>query len=418
MERMIYVHVDWQGQPVLAGRLWMRMRKEKPSASFEYDAAWLKRPEKFSLDPALAAAPGPYHTVADQAVFGTIGDSAPDTWGRKLMRRAERIDAKKEGRPARTLVEADFLLQVDDRSRQGALRFSEIPSGPFLAVPDASPVPPLIALPKLLKATERLEKEEDGTADLRLLLAPGSSLGGARPKASILDRNGRLSIAKFPKPDDDYDTVRWEATALALAARAKIPVPSWRLELVNKKPVLILGRFDRNAAGRIPFLSAMSMLGAKDGEQRSYPEIGDCLRRFGANPTEDLRALWRRMVFNILISNTDDHLRNHGFLYEGQRGWRLSPAYDLNPIPSDIKQRILSTAIFEDDAQASMDTAFSVADRFAMTRQEAAGIAREVGKAVSNWREEAKKTGLGAGAQERMESAFEHEDAALVLKGE
>jgi serine/threonine-protein kinase HipA len=256
----------------------------------------------------------------------------------------------------------------------------------------------------------------ESDADLRLLLAPGSSLGGARPKASVRDGGGCLSIAKFPQDGDEVSTVLWEAVALTLAENSNIRVSQWWLETVAKKPVLLLRRFDRDGEKRIPFLSAMSMLGAKDNEQRSYLELADILRQFGAAPKVDMHSLWRRMVFNILISNTDDHLRNHAFLYEGQVGWRLSPAYDLNPMPVDIKPRILSTAIDLDSGVASLELAFSVANYFQLSKKEAVKVAAEVGAAVSNWREVALKVGLKSAEIERMSSAFEHADLKQALK--
>jgi serine/threonine-protein kinase HipA len=210
---------------------------------------------------------------------------------------------------------------------------------------------------------------------LRLLLAPGSSLGGARQKASVRDRDGHLAIAKFPNKGDEVYAVLWEAVALTLAAKAGIPVPEWRLESVADKPVLLLRRFDREQAARVPFLSAMSMLDAKDHEARSYLEFVDILRQHGAAPKEDIHALWRRIVFSILISNTDDHLRNHGFLWVGPAGWRLSPAYDLNPVPIDIKPRILTTAIDLDDGAASLKLALKVASYFELGEGEAHKIA-------------------------------------------
>ena len=197
-------------------------------------------------------------------------------------------------------------------------------------------------------------EDKDTEEDLKLLFAPGSSLGGARPKASVVEKDGQLAIAKFPRKEDEVNTVVWEAVALTLAKKAGITVPDARVETVAGKPVLLLRRFDRDGNRRIPFLSAMSMLGSKDNETRSYMEIVDALRQHGAAPKADMEALWRRVVFNILISNTDDHMRNHGFLYEGPDGWRLSPAYDLNPVPTDIKPRILSTAINEEDTTASL----------------------------------------------------------------
>ena len=301
---------------------------------------------------------------------------------------------------------------VDDEARQGALRFAERAGGPFLREHDALRIPPLLELPRLLSAAERVVAEEDTDEDLRLLFAPGSSLGGARPKASVRLRDGSLAIAKFPRRDDEINAVLWESVALTLAAHAGIAVPAARLEDVAGRPVLVVTRFDRHGARRIPFLSAMSMLGASDHETRSYLELVDALRQHGAAPKEDMETLWRRIVFNVLISNTDDHLRNHAFLYEGPNGWRLSPAYDLNPVPTDIKPRMLATAITEDDNTASVDLAFDVAGYFELGDARAREIASEVGTAVSRWRAEAARHGLTRQDIDRMASAFDHQDLA------
>lgn len=410
MDREAFVYVELGGVPHLVGRLWSRTRKGHETATFEYDASWLENPAKFSLEPALMLGPGPFHTGADMPMFGAIGDSAPDRWGRALMRRMERRRAEREKQTPRTLLEIDYLLQVDDEVRQGALRFSETEGGPFLREPGVTRTPPLIELPALLSAAERVVEDKDSDEDLRLLLAPGSSLGGARPKASVRDRDGHLAIAKFPRRDDEYHTVVWEAVTLSLAASAGLPVPDTRLETVAGKQVLLLRRFDRVGGHRIPFLSAMSMLGAPDNHTRSYLEIVDALRQHGASAKADIQELWRRMVFNILVSNTDDHLRNHGFRYVGDNGWRLSPAYDLNPTPIDIKPRILSTAINEDDGTASLDLALDTAGYFELKDSEAKAIIRDVGAAVSKWRETATGFGLQKKEIERMASAFEHAD--------
>jgi len=276
-------------------------------------------------------------------------------------------------------------------------------------------IPPLVELPQLLSAAQRAVDEKDTDEDLRLLVAPGSSLGGSRPKASVREKNGKLAIAKFPRGDDEISTVVWEAVAFALAQKAGIAVPSGRLEMVANKRVLVLQRFDREGTRRIPFLSAMSMLGSTDNETRSYLEIVDALRQHGAAPKADIQALWRRVVFNILISNTDDHLRNHGFLYQGTEGWRLSPAYDLNPVPADIRPRVLSTAISEDDATASLRLAREVSGYFELDEPRSLAIAKEVGRAVSTWRDEAARHGLAKTEIDRMASAFEHEDLKLAL---
>ncbi|HEB87726.1 MAG TPA: type II toxin-antitoxin system HipA family toxin [Gammaproteobacteria bacterium] len=415
METEVLVYVDIAGTPHLAGRLWARVRKAKESASFEYDPGWLEYVDRFSLEPALALGPGPFHTPSGKPLFGTLGDSAPDRWGRVLMRRAERRRAQGAGETPRTLMEIDYLLMVDDEARQGALRFARREGGPFLADHEAARIPPLIDLPRLLSAAEHVVGDTDSDEDLRLLLAPGSSLGGARPKSSVRDRDGHLAIAKFPHKDDEINAVLWEAVALRLAAKAGIPVPDWRLERVVNKPVLLLRRFDRVQGQRIPFLSAMSMLGASDNESRSYLEFVDALRQYGANAKQDMHALWRRIVFNILISNTDDHLRNHGFLYAGPDGWRLAPAYDLNPVPTDIKPRVLTTAIDLDDGTASLDLAMSVVGYFELAEDDARVIAAEVGQAVAMWREEAVRLGLTSAEIDRMASAFEHEDLKAAL---
>jgi serine/threonine-protein kinase HipA len=417
MDKEVLIYVDLRGAPHLVGRLWARMRKDRESATFEYEKSWLTHPDRFSLEPALTLGPGAFHSPSGKPLFGAIGDSAPDRWGRVLMRRVERRRAERERQAPRTLREIDYLLLVSDEARQGALRFAEKEGEPFLAARGPAQIPPLIQLPRLLSASERVLDDTESEEDLRLLLAPGSSLGGARPKASVRDRDGHLSIAKFPNQGDEYNTVLWEALALTLAAKAGIATPAWRLETAAEKSVLLLRRFDREEGMRLPFLSAMSMLGANDNEPRSYLEFVDALRRHGAAPKEDMRALWRRIVFSIVISNTDDHLRNHGFLYAGAQGWRLAPAYDLNPVPTDIKARVLSTSISLDDGTASLNLAMEVAEYFELDLKAARRIAGEVGRAVASWRAQAAKLSLTKAEIDRMASAFEHEDLRAAQAG-
>jgi serine/threonine-protein kinase HipA len=258
--------------------------------------------------------------------------------------------------------------------------------------------------------------ESESDADLRLLLAPGSSLGGARPKASVRDKDGHLLIAKFPHKGDEINTVLWECVALTLAQDAGITVPKWRLEIVANRPVLLLRRFDREKEMRIPFLSAMSMLNAQDDEARSYMEIADQLSAHGSAKRRDSHMLWRRIVFSVLISNTDDHLRNHGFLYSGAQGWALSPAYDLNPVPIDIKPRVLTTNIDMDNNEASMQLAFEVADYFGLKPDDANEISREVATATSKWKKVAAKFDIARTEITRMASAFEHKYLKLAQK--
>lgn len=406
------VFLDLEGRAVAVGRLRAVAARGGERAGFEYDESWLGRRDRFALEPALSFAGGTLYPPHDRALFGAFSDSAPDRWGRVLMQRAERRAAVREGRPARAFHELDFLLGVHDLTRQGALRFTALAGGVFLA--DRRPaVPPLVDLPRLLAATDRVEQDEESDADLALLLVPGSSLGGARPKASVRDRDGTLAIAKFPKPSDTWPVVEWERVALALAARAGIGAAVGRLEAVAGRRVLVVTRFDRRAADRVPFLSVMTLLGARDNDPlpHSYPEIAEALRRHGAAPTRDAAELWRRMVFNVLITNTDDHLRNHGVVYAGIDGWTLAPAYDLNPTPADVRPRELSTALtLEGDTTASLDLAFAGAEWFGVTPLAARTIAGEVGRAVAEWRTVAREAGLTPAECERMASAFEHEE--------
>jgi serine/threonine-protein kinase HipA len=406
-DRELLVYADLAGAAYFVGWLWARRARNRESASFEYDADWLSNPARFALEPALILGGGPQHTQQGRALFGAFGDSAPDRWGRNLIQRDERRRAQEEQRAPRSLGEVDYLLGVGDIARQGALRFKETPDGPFLASGEGANIPPLIRLGELLNAAMRVAAYEDDDSDLRLILAPGSSLGGARAKASVLDLQGQLSIAKFPQADDAYPVMQWEAVALDLANRAGIQVPTWRLEQVADRTALLLRRFDRDGGTRMPFLSAMSMLGAADNEDHSYLEIVDALRQFGSQPEKDCAQLWRRIVFNILISNTDDHLRNHGFLYEGAGGWRLSPAYDMNPTPIDVKARVLSLAIDGADDTASLDVALSMARQCGLKLDEAREIVGEVQAAVAHWRASATSYGLTARDVARMASAFE-----------
>ncbi len=405
-----FVYADLDGQPRFVGRLWVHAKGSSQAASFEYDASWIDAGDHFALEPALRVGAGPYHTGAGLALFSAIGDSAPDRWGRTLLARRERLQAKEQGRRPRTLLELDYLLGLSDFTRQGALRFKLEEDGPFLAEGGEN-VPPFMELGRLLHAAERVTEEKETEEDLRLLLAPGSSLLGSRPKASVRNTDGGLMIAKFNRADDDYDVGRWEGIAMKLAEMAGLHVASWRVEQVDGRTVFLMDRFDREDEIRVPFLSALSMLEAADGQHRSYMEIADALRLHSASTSEDLRELWGRVVFSVLVSNTDDHLRNHGFLYEGNQGWRLSPAYDLNPVPTDIRPRVLSTAIVEgDDRSASIELAFLVAEHFGLEDEEAQEIAARVGNAVAQWRDVAKGLGASKGECDRMATAFEHED--------
>lgn len=410
----IEVFITLNNDDIRVGTLYRQPARERETVSFEYHLTWIKNPKAFSLEPALQLGEGRFHLGREREIFGSIGDSAPDTWGRRLMQLAERRrSAISESRP-RTLQEVDYLLGVTDFARLGALRFRHADDEEFQA-PLETGVPQFMFLGKLMASADRIERDQHSDEDIKLIFAPGSSLGGARPKASVIDNDGNLVIAKFPKETDQYNLETWEHISLYLAEKAGIRVARHQLLRVNERPVLLSWRFDRDGTRRLPFLSALSMLGLSDGERSSYPEIVDEMMRHGADVKQDCCELFRRMVFNILISNVDDHLRNHGFLWFGQSGWRLSPAYDLNPTPEEHKARILMTKISLDDATCSIELALEQAGFFGMKRTLCQRIVKEVAVAVSGWRQVAMALGESKVAIERMSSAFEHGDLERAL---
>jgi serine/threonine-protein kinase HipA len=368
--------------------------------AFRYADEWLAAQERFAIDPELFLDPRTT-SPARGGLFGAFADCAPDRWGRQLMQRRERHAAQSERRAVRTLSELDYLLGVSDRSRPGALRFAE--EGRFLAPGDE--VPPLVRLGALVAAADRVARDAETSEDMALLFGPGSSLGGARPKASVLDARGRLSIAKLPREGDEYSVERWEWIALQLARAAGIEVPDAELIGVEGGEVLLSRRFDRRGEERVHFASALTLLGLRDGDQASYPEMADIVQREGSRPRRDCRELFRRMVFNVCIANLDDHLRNHGFLRE-RSGWTLSPAYDLNPVPTDVRPRILSTRVTLDDATGSLDAARESATYFGLASAQADAIIGEVRAAVSGWDAVARGAGASASERSRMRSAF------------
>ena len=410
----IEVHISLGLDVHRVGTLFRQAARGRESVTFQYHEDWIEHPARFSLEPGLAVGKGMFHPGQGRELFGSIGDSAPDTWGRRLMQRAERRSAKAESRPPRTLHEADFLLGVTDISRLGAMRFKR-PDDDVFQKPVGEGVPGFVQLGRLLESADRIERDEETDEDLAIIFAPGSSLGGARPKASIVDTQGNLAIAKFPKTSDEYSVETWEHIALVLAREAGINTPRHELRRVGGRPVLISWRFDREHEVRIPFLSAMSMLQTRDGERGSYPEIADELSRHGARTRADASELYRRMVFNILVSNVDDHLRNHGFLWAGKEGWVLSPAYDLNPTPTDQKARILTTNISLDEGTCSIDLAIEQAGLFGLSDKAAKAIGANVAAAVAEWRSTAALIGETPGRIERMASAFEHMDLEVAL---
>lgn len=392
---------------VLAGRLYPHVRRGSESASFVYDDKYLSNPDAYDLDPALPLVAGTLQTPVGRPLFGAFADSSPDRWGRTVIQRAERARAKEAASVQRSMSEIDFLLGARDDLRQGALRFRENGQAQFLATVD-SPIPVLTDLRTLLDIAARAVRDTADYEELRLLVKAGSSLGGARPKAHVRDSTGHTAIAKFPSESSDtWDVMAWEKVALDLARDAKIAVPKSELIRIGDRYVLVVDRFDRRGSIRIGYVSAMTMLEASDGDQRSYLEIAQVIEQRSPAATTELHQLWRRMAFSILISNTDDHLRNHGFLHERGESWTLSPAFDLNPNPTP-GPRHLSTRIDFDSTRASIDTLMSVAPYFRLDTDDALETLAQVVRSVARWRDLAASYGLQKYDLDLMEPAFKH----------
>ncbi len=395
----IEVHMDWQGVTHLVGRL--HPAERSPAVTFEYAREWLTRADSFSIDPTgLPLGNTPIHGAA---LFGAMQDCGPDRWGRILIERAVRkhvLDRK----PYRDI---DYVLALDDTARIGALRFRTDPQGPFLAA-TAGKLPPLISLTALIRAADAIHGETETAADLRFLLGAGSPLGGARPKTAVTLSDGRFAMAKFPKPDDVRDIAAGEVLALHLAGQAGINVAESQLVGVGGRSVAVITRFDREGAQRLPFLSANSLLGLPAGEGGAYTLLADGIRQYGDNVTGDLRELWRRLVFSLLASNYDDHLRNHGFLMRTPGKWSLSPAYDLNPVPEIERAQLPKTAISEDNAEPSIKAALEAAPRFGLKPAAAKAMVRELHSAVADWRKVAKKLRIPARTLDTYATAFDH----------
>jgi serine/threonine-protein kinase HipA len=404
----IEVHIDWRGGTSLVGRL--HTAERSPAMTFEYAREWLTQPGAFSIDPtSLPLGSRPLHSAT---LFGAVQDCGPDRWGRVLIERAVRkrvLDRK----PYRDI---DYVLALDDIARIGALRFRTEPDGPYLASTTGK-LPPVVSLAALLQAADAFHGETETAADLRYLLGAGSPLGGARPKAVVTLADGRLAIAKFPKPDDVRDIGAGEVLALHLAQQAGITVPDSQLIKVGGRSVSVITRFDRVGAQRLPFLSANTLVGLPPGEQGAYTVVADGIRQFGDDVASDLRELWRRLVFSLLASNYDDHLRNHAFLMRTHAKWALSPAYDLNPAPEIERAHMPKTAISEDNADSSIEAALAVAPRFGLKVADAKLIVRDVHAAVAGWRAVGKKLRIPARTLDAYASAFEHplmDDAAKL----
>lgn len=407
----IYVYAHWIGmqEPELTGILSAHFAKGKKSFSFEYDRTWIKSKEQMLFDPDIQFYSGPQFP-SDKENFGIFLDSMPDTWGRTLMKRRVSQQAKENGEKPRTLYDIDYLLGVYDESRMGALRFKTELDGPFLDNNNTSPTPPWSSIRELQNAAKMLENDDDNKEIqkwLSVLMAPGSSLGGARPKANILDENKELWIAKFPSKNDTIDKGAWEMLAYELALKAGINMaPSKMEKIAGKYNTFFTKRFDREKEQRIHFASAMTMTSNSEDTIRdsmpSYLDIADFIQNYGVNINENLQQLWRRIIFNIAVSNTDDHLRNHGFILTNE-GWILSPAYDINP---SIDKDGLALNIDTHNNELDFNLAISVGEYFRLDNSQMDKIINEVIEAVSSWKVIAQKIGISRAEQELMTAAF------------
>lgn len=410
-QKAIQVCAHWQGliEPSLMGTLYATPARGKEIFSFEYDAAWLKSPHAQTIDPDLGLFTGAQYARDDKDNFGLFLDSSPDRWGRVLMQRREAQQARTEKREVRPLLESDYLLGVYDGHRMGALRFRLGDDQPFLDDNNLMASPPWARLRELEDASLQLEndnaeKNKDYSKWLNMLIAPGGSLGGARPKAGVVDEDGGLWIAKFPSRRDEANIGAWEFLVHQLAHKAGIDVSPAKIQKFSGTyDTFLTKRFDRSERGeRIHFASVMTLLGKKDGEHGSYLDIAEFIIRGGARVTQDLEQLWRRIVFNICVSNTDDHLRNHGFLLT-PKGWVLSPAYDMNPVATGDG---LVLNISKDDNAQNLELALSVAPYFRLKTPRAEAVIPEVQKAVKSWQKLAKKIGLPEREAALMKRAF------------
>lgn len=407
----LWVFADWKGMasPKCIGILSAQQAKGRKAFSFSYNADWISSREQMLLDPDIAWYSGQQYPNGKEN-FGVFLDSMPDTWGRTLMKRRAAMYAREADRPVPVLYDIDFLLGVHDLCRMGALRFKREPDGEFLDNDPISPTPPRTSVRELQYSAELVESDSD-TIEIKkwlaMLMAPGSSLGGARPKANILDMDGHPWIAKFPSKNDTINKGAWEYLAYLLAINAGIDMAESRLErIAGKYDTFFTKRFDRDKQERIHFASAMTMTGRNEelirDETPSYLDIVEFIQFSGTHVDEDLKQLWRRIIFNILISNTDDHLRNHGFILTNE-GWRLSPAYDVNP---SIEKNWLALNIDMDSNMLDIELAKSVGPFFRLSEKKMNTILDEVKSSVFNWQRVAKQIGIPRSEQAIMAAAF------------
>lgn len=425
MKRTIQVFLG--NEALRVGTLHFDAAGARQRSAFEYEEGWLRTVDRFAIDPALPLVAGPqFHpSPKDGSVFhAAISDTEPDGWARRVILRdhaKRRQQARRAGgQPSQAMLnDMDFLLAVDDASRAGALRFRD-ESGIFCRAmePGRRTAPPLVELGRLLAATQALESDSETAADLAYLRGNGTSLGGMRPKCTVVDDDGSLSIGKFPSVKDDRAVTEGEVLAMMLAKDAGIRVAEARLIESAGMPVALIRRFDRTPEGaRLMYVSAATLLGADitSGREHHYTEIVDAIRRHGASAQEDIEELWRRIAFCILITNVDDHLHNHGFLHRHHGHWQLAPAFDLNPFPERLRE--LKTWISEETGpEASIQALMSVTAYFRLPLAKAKQILREVEGAVSRWRAAGRTLGMDKRRLEAFAEAFEHPERSAAQR--
>ncbi|MCR4746802.1 MAG: type II toxin-antitoxin system HipA family toxin [Lachnospiraceae bacterium] len=405
--RIYDVHAGWMEPAEKIGEIFIENTRGKEIISFSYNESWLINHSDFILDPDIYHVIGRQYVPDGKACFGFLSDSAPDRWGRRLMDRRERIDAKKENRPRRKLLESDYIFGVNDFGRTGALRHYDPIRKIYVSERDILAAPPITELRRLEQASLNMEQSNDPDEEKWFmdLIEPGSSLGGARPKANVIDEKGNIWIAKFPSRNDDYNVGAWEMVMHDLQKLCGISIPDAQLlNISDAGSTFLVRRFDRNEGGRIHFASAMTMLGETDNSTNEigYTDIAGVIETICVEPKKDLHELWDRMVFNICVSNTDDHLRNHGFLYHNG-GWQLSPAYDVNPCPDNDRMSLL----IGDDNLKNLDEALRISEYFRYSLESAGTRMNEIHDIIlDNWRTLAKKYNISVFEQKRMENAF------------
>jgi serine/threonine-protein kinase HipA len=410
----VYADFDWLKSVELVGELSYELLHGSDSYGFKFDETWLKKHADLSLCEDLNNYPGWQYTQPGKELFGCFSDVLPDRWGRTLFNRREQIMAKEENRPVRRLSSFDYLIGIDDYSRMGGLRFKERMDGSFINAKERLVIPPLTSIRELIAVSGEIEKseEENLLPDkkwIAQLILPGSSLGGARPKATVIDTDKSLYVAKFPSRKDDYDVGLWEHCCHLLAAKAGIHAADTKaLSTGEKYHTLLSRRFDRTETGaRIHFASAMTLLGLHDGDNAAtgngYPDIVDFILQNATNVTENLRELYRRVAFNICIGNSDDHFRNHGFILTS-KGWVLSPAYDMNPTQNDYQSLLISSTT----NKAELSLLRNAHEEYMLDGDVAEQIISEVTTAVKGWRVTAAKLGIAKREMELFGAAIDN----------